>query len=339
MPKNNKRKSSPVQSPRPLHSKQGCDIIDRLAAYEGRMSGVSRDDKELLIPALGWRSYHLPGYSYCDDWLQFFQNNHPLISICCHHRLHPIGFGMRLVFLFGSIVFGLLITNISWLIFYFTGTDQNEAAITITLNSEKLGMETDSTMDNGSDPNSMTTTTDSEDTFQITQGMLLLWTAGGLLHAIFDNTVWYVTACACCIHSKQHHRFKMCGSYCVMVVVLFVTAMATLAVLLRSTIETEEQQQNDTSSESQYAVAGLETNVTVSKIRFQEAESYRFLLSYAMELMLALVIYNPIIGTVLFCGILGCGRLPILGGRPYEVWQEEQRLREERLESSSITIA
>jgi hypothetical protein len=323
-PNKNQRKGCAAQSPKPLHCKQGCDVIDRLAAYEARMSGVSREDKELLIPALGWRSYHLPGYSYCDDWLQFFQNNHPLISICCHHKLHPIGFGMRLVFLFGSIVFGLMITNISWLMFYYSGTDQNEPAITITLNPEELGA-----------------STNSDDTFQITQGMLLLWTVGGLLHATFDNTIWYVTACACCIHSRQHHRFKLCGSYCVMVIVVFVTAMATLAVLLRTTIETEEQQQQqgDTSTESNFAVTGVATEETVTKIRFQEAESYRFLLSYATELVLALVVYNPIIGTVLFCGILGCGRLPILGGRPYEVLQEEQRLREERLGSSSSTIA
>ena len=335
MPSNSKRKSSTAQPVRPLQCKKGCDVIDRLAAYEERLSGVARDDKELLIPALGWRSYHLPGYSYCEDWLQYFQNNHPLLSLCCHHRLHPIGFGMRLVFLIGSVVVGLLLTNISWLCFYFTDTDQNEPAVTITLSSGGIEMQSNNT---GSDMGMETGGPDSEETFQITQGMLLLWTLGGALHALFDNTVWYITACVCCIQSKQHHRFKSCGSYCVIVLVLFVTTMATLVVLFRSTIETEEEQDQD-ASKAPFSAVYLDTDETVSKLRFQKAESYSFLLSYAMELVLALGIYNPIVGTVLFSGILGCGRLPVLGGRPYEVWQEEQRLQEEQLENSCSSVA
>jgi len=310
----------------------GCDVIDRLAIYEQRVSGISRDDKELLIPALGWRSYHLPGYGYCDDWLQYFQNNHPLISICCHHRLHPIGFGMRLVFLFGSIVFGLLITNISWLWFFYSGTDQNEPAVTITL-ANGLGL-------NNSDGQ--------QSTIEITQGMIFLWTIGGALHALFDNTIWYVTACACCLHSKQHRRFKSCGSYIVGFTVLFVTAMATLAVLLRTTIEAEQGEQGtttttniatDSSVVSEDFASGLgEAQDTVTRIRFQEAQSYSFLLSYATELVLALVVYYPLIGTILFTGILGCGKLPILGGRPYEVRLEEKNLQNHRIGESSSTL-
>ena len=33
------------------------------------------------------------------------------------------------------------------------------------------------------------------------------------------------------------------------------------------------------------------------------------------------------VGTILFMGILGCGRMPVLGDRPYEVWQEGNRRR------------
>eukprot|EP00984_Skeletonema_dohrnii_P027860 scaffold17549_cov67-Skeletonema_dohrnii-CCMP3373.AAC.1 len=43
-----------------------------------------------LVPKFAARAYHLPGNSVCADWLQYMLNNHPVIGICCHHRLHPL---------------------------------------------------------------------------------------------------------------------------------------------------------------------------------------------------------------------------------------------------------
>ena len=58
---------------------------------------------------------------------------------------------------------------------------------------------------------------------------------------------------------------------------------------------------------------------------------YSFIISYLVELALAYIIYHPIIDTILFSGILTCGRYPILGGRPYEMKLEEKQLAKERL--------
>ena len=44
------------------------------------------------------------------------------------------------------------------------------------------------------------------------------------------------------------------------------------------------------------------------------------------KVILALFVYYPIGGTILFSGCLGCGRIPLLGGRPQEVLMEERRL-------------
>jgi len=317
-----------TKQPRPKEQQcDECDVVCRVAAYEERATGVSRDDKELLIPALALRSYHLPGYGYCDDWLQYFQNNHPLISLVCHHRLHPIKFPMRLVFLIGSIVFGLTLTNISWLWFFYSGTDEDEPVVTITLSGYGGGGSNSTVVAEGDDENAI----------KITQGMLFLWTIGAALHALFDNTIWYITACVCCIKSRQHHRFKCWGSYCVILTVLVVTAIATLAVLLRVTLE-QQQQEEDTMVEED--ALGVEDDAV--QIRFQDASSYSFLLSYSAEMVLALLVYYPIVGTILFSGILGCGKLPILGGRPYEVMLEEKskqrRQRQTRRSHTSSTI-
>lgn len=47
----------------------------------------------------------------------------------------------------------------------------------------------------------------------------------------------------------------------------------------------------------------------------KEDTKYAFLVGYAIELTIALFLYYPFTSTVFFSGILGCGRIPILGGR------------------------
>lgn len=59
-------------------------------------------------------------------------------------------------------------------------------------------------------------------------------------------------------------------------------------------------------------------------------DSFHFLARYSVELLLAWFFYFPVIGTILFSGILGCGRLPILGGRPRDVRLVEADSREYR---------
>mmetsp|Transcript_19526 Transcript_19526/g.25240 ORF Transcript_19526/g.25240 Transcript_19526/m.25240 type:complete len:112 (+) Transcript_19526:101-436(+) len=51
------------------------------------------------------------------------------------------------------------------------------------------------------------------------------------------------------------------------------------------------------------------------------ADKFTFLLGYAMELVVAFFVFYPLTSTVFFSGVLGCGRLPVLGGRPYEIWK------------------
>lgn len=47
----------------------------------------------------------------------------------------------------------------------------------------------------------------------------------------------------------------------------------------------------------------------------KEDTKFAFLIGYAVELTIALFLYYPFTSTVFFSGILGCGRIPILGGR------------------------
>jgi hypothetical protein len=89
---------------------------------------------------------------------------------------------------------------------------------------------------------------------------------------------------------------------------MLLTGIATLAILLRSSAETAEE------NHEEYV-----------GIQIQDASAYQFLITYATELVLSLFIYYPIVGTILFSGLLGCGKVPILGGRPYEVLVEQRK--------------
>ena len=58
--------------------------------------------------------------------------------------------------------------------------------------------------------------------------------------------------------------------------------------------------------------------------------SFFFLAKDSVELMMAWFFYFPVVGTIMFSGILGCGRLPVLGGRPRDIRLVEEESRDYR---------
>ena len=267
-----------------------CDVIDEFVLYEREMVRMENE----IIPALANRSYHLPGNSYHEDIIQYFRNNHPIIGIFCHHAQHPVQFRMRLLQLFSSIICGLTLTNGVWLWFYFSKSDQDEPFLTIP-----FGGGNSETNDGTSNNNN----------FTVTYQMIYLWTIGGTLHAIYDNTIWYISACVCCLSSTNLETYRKWGTYAIITIVLTFTTVATLALLLRTSAE---EAQNDNDDE-------------IVEISFHEKYVFEFLISYVTEFILALFIYYPIIATLLFSGVFSCGmNIPVLGGRPYEVMMAER---------------
>eukprot|EP00977_Amphora_coffeiformis_P010904 scaffold2576_cov175-Amphora_coffeaeformis.AAC.8 len=246
-------------------------------------------------------------------------NNHPLLGICCHHPRHPIRTPMRLLNLFASIVFGLLLTNMIWLFFVLSDDyDSDHAVVTISLGG---------TVDTGTNTTRFDAIPDKDSEVAITEGMIMLWTLGGGLHALFDNTVWYLSACVCCLpcHSQESlERFQKYGTIFMVFAVLCIGAVASFIVVLRASVEDDEEEQVE-----RFESGGI-TDDQVDLFGFQDKSSFDFLLSYGIELALALFIYYPVVGTVLFSGVLGCGKVPILGGRPYEVMVEKKRIERKR---------
>mmetsp|Transcript_8739 Transcript_8739/g.21316 ORF Transcript_8739/g.21316 Transcript_8739/m.21316 type:complete len:474 (-) Transcript_8739:49-1470(-) len=283
---------------------------------------IEYSDNE-IIAAMAVRSYHLPSYSSCADWVQYFRNTHPLFGMCCHHPLHPVKWPMRLLHLLGSIVFGLLVTNLIWLFMvYENERDTDRAVVTIdvgALNETKLGQ----VIPLGNLTSSNSESGDGTTEIEITEGMIFLWTVGGTLHALFDNTIWYLVACVCCLPGQALEkcaRLKRYGVIMLVFTIIAVGALSSFMVVLRATLADNE--------DAEPSETGFEEDETNPLTDWEDKSSFQFLLSYIVEVFLAMVFYYPLVGTVLFSGILGCcGRVPVLGGRPYELAQEEKRKR------------
>jgi hypothetical protein len=59
-------------------------------------------------------------------------------------------------------------------------------------------------------------------------------------------------------------------------------------------------------------------------------KSYNFLLLYLVEVVVANFLVFPIGTFTVFSGVLGCGRIPGIGGRPYQVRKHQGMLERQR---------
>jgi hypothetical protein len=245
-----------------------------------------------IIDRLLEGSYHLPGYNYIEDLFQYLTNTHPLISIFLHHPLHPIGWGMRTAFLFGSIAFGLAVTNVIYLAFVMDNGkyDFDTSYYSASFNATITGY----------------APIDSQFTqINVTNGMIALWTVGGAMNALYDLTIWTVALCRCFQRGGTFEGKERLRSYLLIFVILAVVTGSTLAVLVRATYDSNEQTAEIANE--------LELKYTPN------AESYRFLIAYSVELVLSLFFWFFVVGFVMFSGVLGFTKVPGLGGRPQEV--------------------
>ena len=254
-----------------------------------------------LVPKFASRAYHLPGNGLFADWAQYMLNNHPVIGICCHHRLHPLKKRQRLIILLGSFAFGVAITNLCYLWFISTGRDANEEVFSIDMKTEDVH-------------------------YSVTAGLVILVTVGSDLHTIFDRFVWSCSACSCCrpggtfesdsVNSRRRGRCQDFGSYLVVFMVILVIAAATLVVIIRAKMDHEGE------TSIPYVQDKNTTLAEVFDVNGFELEDFSFMKAYCIEFAVSLFIYYPFFDTILFSGVLGCYRLPVLGGRPYEVRKE-----------------
>jgi len=272
--------------------------------------GLEEQRSRILIPLLANRAFHLPGYTWCQDWLQYIGNNHPIFGLFCHHKLHPLTFKQRMLVLVGSISCGLTVSNAIYLYFLTTVGGVDGQFIAISVNS------------NATIPDQL----DLNQEIVLTNYQIALWTLGTTIHCMFDLSVWFVAACSCCQPGAILEccgGFKWIGTYIVTTTVLMTSAFALFIVMFRASLEESEAKITELDSAGLFDDA-IQLGTT------QGWESYDFMITLGIELALSLFFYYFIIGTILFSGILGCGRLPFLGGRPREVLVEQKKIERAR---------
>mmetsp|Transcript_27359 Transcript_27359/g.52953 ORF Transcript_27359/g.52953 Transcript_27359/m.52953 type:complete len:1355 (+) Transcript_27359:168-4232(+) len=248
---------------------------------------------------LAARAYHFPGNTWCEDWMQYMSNTHTVLGLFFHHPLHPLKMQERIVILFGSISIGLTISNITYLYFIRNGIPIQDEVFTL---------------------NSRHTDYTGIPEVVVTKLMITLWTLGSFLHTVFDLALWHMKACTLCRYGRQiDDQMARWGRVIGLFIVVVTIAAGSYAVLLRASMEYDGEDSD--ASEVEESIQNSE----LYKIDISGKRSFRFLLGYLVEFVLALFVYYPITVTILFSGILGCrGRIPILGGRPREMKKEER---------------
>jgi hypothetical protein len=265
---------------------------------DGNQTPLEREaeaQRRRFIRRLAARAYHFPGNTWFEDWLQYTKNTHLVFGIFFHHPLHPVTGKERCIILLGSVAVGLLMSNLIYLWFVEANFGMHDPVLSL-----------------GPDGN-----------LAITKLMITLWTLGSFVHTIFDLCVWHIKACTLCRVLGGHvsDRAVKCGRSTGVTIVMSTLAFATYLVLLRA-------------SEDFKATNGIDSTETGddpddsffhSVVLGGGAKYFDFLLGYFIEFILAVFVYNPLILTVVFTGVLGCdGRIPVLGGRPREVAKEQR---------------
>lgn len=242
------------------------------------------EDEMRTIVALAYRQFHLPNQSYWQDLRHYLVNNHPLFGLCFHHKLHPLRVRDRIMMLLGSISFGLAATSGVVVWFWHNQWSMDETYASYSFQLPLIGNVLDVT---------------------ITKGMISLWLFGGPLHSMFDITIWYAESCPCCQH-KGGLRDTRCGKHCGLTCMGVGTHIATVAVTIATIL------------------AGVVVFLRATEIEDENKSDYigfedlHFTTVYLIELIFALFIFYPLVAFVLFSGVLGCGFLPTIGGRPWD---------------------
>lgn len=265
----------------------GISTVNLASEYDA----MTEIDKQHIISLLRRRAAHLPGNNWHQDWLQYFCNNHPFLGLFLHHPLHPLLLSQRIYIFIASLSFGLLVTSVIFLHYMYSTENFDEKVILIYLQIK-------------------------DGTFSplvISRGMISLWLNNGILHAMFDVSLWHLSACTCFSSRRNHRSLEEIGSFVVVAISGMLAACGLCAVVVRA-LAMEMAQAND-------------DNVDWSNI--QRWEAFAFLVGFFVELIGVYFLVYPLVITVIFSGVFGCfpGKL---GGRPRDLQIEMNRLLQER---------
>jgi len=285
------------------HDRETIDVLPMEGfGNQTPLERESEAQRRRFIRRLAARAYHFPGNTWCEDWTQYIGNTHLVFGIFFHHPLHPVTSWERCVILLGSVAVGLLLSNLIylWFVYYEFGMDD----IVLSLGPKESLKES----------------------LNVTKLMITLWTFGSFVHTCFDLSIWHIKACTLCRYGSHESYVSdyavKCGRTAGVTIVLLTLAFATYLVFLRASEDYKYSFQ---------AMADVDEDDEAGESFLQPiifgggAQYFDFLAGYVVEFILAVFVYNPLMLTIVFTGVLGCnGKIPIVGGRPRELKQQQR---------------
>ncbi len=264
----------------------------RLSDYTAWQRKEEERKVNTLRRLLARRSVHLPGHSWCADWIQFMRNNHPLLGICCKYRQNPVSVMQRIIMLVASVAFGVATTNFVYLYFRFYRGVEDEILFEVKIGDGENGEELSK--------------------FEVSSETVTLWTLGSLVHSLVDLFVWHLAACVCCLPGaccSWCGCLRRLGRYLTVCLCGIFVALASSGIIMRENFDEANAK-------------GVGSNTTIDELTEVKMETldsaFSFLVSYCGELICVYFVAFPIIATIFVSGMLSpC--IPCLGGRATEI--------------------
>mmetsp|Transcript_18970 Transcript_18970/g.28126 ORF Transcript_18970/g.28126 Transcript_18970/m.28126 type:complete len:320 (-) Transcript_18970:7-966(-) len=153
--------------------------------------------------------------------------------------------------------------------------------------------------------------------FGISHGMFTTGFFGGFVNVLWDFSIWFLQACPPCqpggflADRLSHHAvifWIWMGSNLATIVTMISICLAIHFAVVRASV-------NEDGDDEGYAV---------------DFQHYSFIATFFLQVIIAQFIMFPVVAFTIFSGVLGCFRLPGIGGRPFQV----KRMRDKRRRES-----
>lgn len=323
-------------------SSSPSEQIDRIPKSAAIELAVKEETKPMKLPhpadegkevcehfirgKLARRAYHLPDNTYCQDYRQYIANCHLIFGLFCYDKRSPVRIKHRVLLLCGSLAFGLNITNIIYLwgnqVFHddeITSAFREWATTKIPTNIFNGTKATNTILED-------TILEDASTRFKVDMGsqLTILWTVGAGIHAAFDMALWHMISCGYCSYSSnatnnRQDCFIFGWTTAISIVMLMIIA-TSVVLYFRVFPMTDEE---DGIRVDEQLISLTDDVVEPAEVMgFLLEGDFSFILAFIIEFAVSLFIWTPFLMTTLFTGLLGCGRIPCIGGRPREVWKE-----------------
>lgn len=246
------------------------------------------DYDRMIIQRLACRRFHIPGNTYWEDYIYWFNNNQTFVCFWLADPRHPLGRRERVINLIASLSFGLAATCSVVLWFYYHQKNFDRVLFHF------FG-------------------------FKVTTGTLTLLSFSGPFHVAFDLGIYFIQACPPCRtggilanHLPKSHRqcWLWLGAHVAFLITIAALSLAINFTLVRASLAADGTAQNITTIPQYYSFLGL----------------------YLAEVIVSNFIAFPIVTFIVFSGVLGCGVIPGIGGRPYQVkkWERMQERKKQK---------